>query len=139
MGRSGIWADVDGIYYLGPGIESAFIRASPTGIYWFFAVAEELVSGGPRRRTHRRHARGRIGAHGAAVRRTFRAITAATSELRYDGVLVDRDPLPSWGAGRVTLIGDAAHPMLPHTGQGAAQAIVDAVTLGEMLYWRHRR
>jgi 2-polyprenyl-6-methoxyphenol hydroxylase-like FAD-dependent oxidoreductase len=64
---------------------------------------------------------------------TFRAITAATSELRYDGVLVDRDPLPSWGAGRVTLIGDAAHPMLPHTGQGAAQAIVDAVTLGKML------
>ena len=33
----------------------------------------------------------------------------------------------------VTLIGDAAHPMLPQTGQGAAQAIVDAVTLGRML------
>jgi 2-polyprenyl-6-methoxyphenol hydroxylase-like FAD-dependent oxidoreductase len=48
-------------------------------------------------------------------------------------VLVDRDPLPSWGAGVVTLIGDAAHPMLPQTGQGAAQAIVDAVTLGRML------
>ncbi len=64
---------------------------------------------------------------------TFRAITAATSELRCDGVLVDRDPLPRWGAGVVTLIGDAAHPMLPQTGQGAAQAIVDAVTLGSML------
>ena len=33
----------------------------------------------------------------------------------------------------VTLLGDAAHPLLPHTGQGAAQAIVDAVTLGTML------
>jgi 2-polyprenyl-6-methoxyphenol hydroxylase-like FAD-dependent oxidoreductase len=31
----------------------------------------------------------------------------------------------------VTLLGDAAHPLLPHTGQGAAQAIVDAVSLGE--------
>ena len=34
------------------------------------------------------------------------------------------------GAGRVTLLGDAAHPMLPHTGQGAAQAMEDAVALG---------
>ena len=33
----------------------------------------------------------------------------------------------------VTLLGDAAHPLLPHTGQGAAQTIVDAVTLGEAL------
>ena len=48
-------------------------------------------------------------------------------------LLVDRDPLPRWGDGVVTLIGDAAHPMLPHTGQGAAQAIVDAVSLGKML------
>ena len=36
-----------------------------------------------------------------------------------------------WGSGVVTLLGDAAHPLLPHTGQGAAQAIVDAVTLGK--------
>ena len=47
--------------------------------------------------------------------------------------LVDRDPLPRWGEGVVTLLGDAAHPLLPHTGQGAAQAIVDAVTLGQVL------
>ena len=33
----------------------------------------------------------------------------------------------------MTLLGDAAHPLLPHTGQGAAQAIVDAVTLGRVL------
>jgi 2-polyprenyl-6-methoxyphenol hydroxylase-like FAD-dependent oxidoreductase len=63
---------------------------------------------------------------------TFRAVTAATDELRCDE-LVDRDPLPFWGRGVVTLLGDAAHPVLPHTGQGAAQAIVDAVTLGKAL------
>jgi 2-polyprenyl-6-methoxyphenol hydroxylase-like FAD-dependent oxidoreductase len=64
----------------------------------------------------------------------FRAITGATSlaEMRLDELFV-RDPLAEWGAGPVTLVGDAAHPMLPHTGQGAAQALEDAVELGRAL------
>ena len=129
---------MDVIYYLGRGIESAFIRAGATGIYWFLAVAEELVAAEPRRKADSTPIFAEAAAHvlkqlAPEFDNTFRAITSATSELHYDGVLVDRDPLPSWGAGRVTLLGDAAHPMLPHTGQGAAQAIVDAVTLGKML------
>ena len=57
-------------------------------------------------------------------------ICAATkSEDRRLDALFDRDPLPVWGTGPVTLLGDAAHPMLPHTGQGAAQALEDAVAL----------
>lgn len=63
---------------------------------------------------------------------TFRAMTTATTDLRLDE-LIDRDPLSSWGNGAVTLLGDAAHPMLPHTGQGAAQAMVDAVSLANAL------
>jgi salicylate hydroxylase len=43
--------------------------------------------------------------------------------------LFDRAPLPRWSAGRVTLLGDACHPMLPFMAQGAAQAIEDAATL----------
>ena len=126
--------DAEAIYYMGPGIESAFIRASATGIYWFVAVAEELVPLEVRLKTDTTSGARALLAHLAPqFDNTFRAITGATSELRYDGVLVDRDPLPTWGTGVVTLIGDAAHPMLPHTGQGAAQAIVDAVTLGRML------
>ena len=129
--------DVDAIYYLGAGIESAFIRASATGIYWFFAVAEELVPVAIREKVDDAPvatSAGEILAYMAPqFDASFRAITSATSERRYDGVLVDRDPLPSWGTGRVTLIGDAAHPMLPQTGQGAAQAIVDAVTLAKTL------
>jgi 2-polyprenyl-6-methoxyphenol hydroxylase-like FAD-dependent oxidoreductase len=117
----------DAIYYLGPGVESAFLRASATGIYWFFAVAEELLPAGMT------DAAALVAHVAPRFDDTFRAITAATSELRCDGILVDRDPLPSWGTGPVTLLGDAAHPMLPHTGQGAAQAIVDAMTLGQML------
>jgi 2-polyprenyl-6-methoxyphenol hydroxylase-like FAD-dependent oxidoreductase len=43
--------------------------------------------------------------------------------------LFDRDPLPRWSVGRVTLLGDACHPMYPFMGQGAAQAIEDGATL----------
>jgi salicylate hydroxylase len=44
--------------------------------------------------------------------------------------LYDRDPLPVWTQGRVSLLGDSAHPMLPFLGLGAAMAIEDAVVLG---------
>ncbi len=47
--------------------------------------------------------------------------------------LADREPLPFWTKGVVTLLGDAAHPVLPDTSQGARQAIVDGVTLGQAL------
>jgi salicylate hydroxylase len=47
--------------------------------------------------------------------------------------LYDRDPLDHWTSGRLTLLGDAAHPMLPHLGQGANQAIEDAVALSVFL------
>ena len=47
--------------------------------------------------------------------------------------LYDREPLPTWSRGRLTLLGDAAHPMLPHLGQGANQAIEDGMALSTML------
>jgi 2-polyprenyl-6-methoxyphenol hydroxylase-like FAD-dependent oxidoreductase len=43
--------------------------------------------------------------------------------------MIDRDPLPRWTHGRVTLLGDAAHPMYPIGSNGASQAILDARTL----------
>jgi salicylate hydroxylase len=47
--------------------------------------------------------------------------------------LLDRDPLPRWSDGPVALLGDAAHPMFPFLGQGAAQAVEDAAVLAACL------
>jgi 5-methylphenazine-1-carboxylate 1-monooxygenase len=47
--------------------------------------------------------------------------------------MVDRDPLPSWGRGRVTLMGDAAHPVYPIGSNGGSQAIIDARVLAREL------
>ena len=47
--------------------------------------------------------------------------------------MVDKDPLPRWGEGRITLMGDAAHPMYPRGSNGSAQALIDARTLAEEL------
>jgi 2-polyprenyl-6-methoxyphenol hydroxylase-like FAD-dependent oxidoreductase len=56
---------------------------------------------------------------------------AADTILEYP--MVDRDPLPFWTAGRITLLGDAAHPMVPRGSNGAGQAILDARTLADCL------
>ncbi len=47
--------------------------------------------------------------------------------------MYDRAPLSRWSDGRLTLLGDAAHPMLPHLGQGVNQALEDAVALATLL------
>ena len=63
----------------------------------------------------------RIGQVLAQVDKTFR------------WALYDREPLPTWSQGRLTLLGDAAHPMLPHLGQGANQSIEDGMALATIL------
>jgi 5-methylphenazine-1-carboxylate 1-monooxygenase len=51
----------------------------------------------------------------------------------YEYPMCDRDPLPKWSFGRVTLLGDAAHPMYPVGSNGASQAILDARCLAPLL------
>jgi len=57
--------------------------------------------------------------------------TGEDAILRND--MYDRDPVEQWGSGRITLLGDAAHPMTPNLGQGACQAIEDALVLARHL------
>ena len=93
-------------------------------VYWF--ATETAPPGG----------RGRDGEK-ADLRRVFRGwhepvealidATGASRILRND--IYDRPVLRTWGRGRVTLLGDAAHPMTPNLGQGACQAIEDAIVL----------
>jgi salicylate hydroxylase len=68
----------------------------------------------------------------AGWHKQIRRIIAA-ADTCFIWALFDRDPLPRWSVGRVTLLGDACHPMYPFMGQGAAQAIEDGATLAACL------
>jgi salicylate hydroxylase len=57
----------------------------------------------------------------------------AQVQMTFRWALYDREPLPAWTKGRLTLLGDAAHPMLPHLGQGANQSIEDGMALATIL------
>jgi 2-polyprenyl-6-methoxyphenol hydroxylase-like FAD-dependent oxidoreductase len=116
-----------GAQYFGCGFEAGVARASARHVYWYMSVRAEDFP--PPRDAAAVAAR-----CAGAFHAPFRAILASTpvDDLRLDE-LFERDPLSDWGRGPVTLLGDAAHPMLPHAGQGAAQALEDAVALGTVL------
>jgi len=130
--------NASGAQYFGRGFEAGVARAGEREVYWYMSLrADQLArrslgeggfpidSGSPAALAERCASR---------FHEAFRAIVRATraEDLRLDE-LFERDLSDDWGEGRVTLLGDAAHPMLPHAGQGAAQALEDAVTLGHVL------
>jgi 2-polyprenyl-6-methoxyphenol hydroxylase-like FAD-dependent oxidoreductase len=100
---------------------------------WAVMARVNPAAGQPRREDWNRQ-----GAHEEAlafVRDRFRlgdidpvAMIEATGAI-YEYPNCDRDPLPRWSFGRVTLLGDAAHPMYPVGSNGASQAILDASAL----------
>ena len=61
-----------------------------------------------------------------------RAVLAAAPEVHKWGIF-ERDPLPQWTLGRITLLGDSCHPMTPYMASGAAMALEDAVILARCL------
>lgn len=113
----------------GPGLRAAVCPLDARRVYWWAALnAPEGEADVPAERQNYLLDKFRGWPHGIV---DFIAATPAASILRND--LVDRAPLPSWSRGRVTLLGDAAHPTTPNLGQGACMAIEDAPVLADAL------
>ena len=117
-----------GAQYFGRGIEAGLGYAGGTTVYWYMSLPRALVMKGPM------DPPAVLGRAAVGFHDRFRTIVFATrpEDMRLDE-LFDREPIAAWGTGPVTLLGDAAHPMLPHAGQGAAQALEDACALGRLL------
>jgi 2-polyprenyl-6-methoxyphenol hydroxylase-like FAD-dependent oxidoreductase len=112
------------VAYLDEGLEAATTRAGSDAVYWYLSLLAKDVADEPPEPASILERRM------PAFESSLQNILSRTrpDDMRFDQ-LVSRDPLAQWGADRVTLLGDAAHPVLPHTGQGAAQALEDAVAL----------
>jgi 2-polyprenyl-6-methoxyphenol hydroxylase-like FAD-dependent oxidoreductase len=118
-----------GFEALGPGSRFGFSHLGKGRIFWFAALN---LPEGRRYAPEERH---------RLAEETFRdwyppvpAVIAATStaDILFHPIH-DRKPLRQWSVGSVTLLGDAAHPMLPNLGQGGAQAMEDALVLASLL------
>ena len=120
--------EMGGLQYFGRGVEAGVARASASDVYWYVSLPADKAP------AHDADARSLLDGVLPAFHEPFRALVASTpdGDLRVDD-LRDREPLAEWGEGPITLLGDAAHPMLPHAGQGAAQALEDAAVLGRSL------
>ncbi len=112
----------------GPGCEFGFVPIGPDRTYWF--ATENVAEGLPSPAGEHQHLLQKFEEWHDPIPR----LVAATSELdvlRHD--IYDRTPVSNWSRGPVVVIGDAAHPMRPHMGQGGCQAIEDGVLLSMRL------
>lgn len=113
----------------GRGIRFGFSHIGNNRIHWFAAInapeGEKDEPMGRKQETLRR-----LDGWYEPVRAVIEA-TEDAAILRHD--IYDRAPLRRWSEGRVTLVGDAAHPMLPNLGQGAGQGMEDALVLARCL------
>jgi 2-polyprenyl-6-methoxyphenol hydroxylase-like FAD-dependent oxidoreductase len=116
-----------GVNWVGRGSEFLAFHLSDDRIYWA-GVTKEPAGERPRDGGHKVDLLQRFGSWAEPVPALITA-TDETAILRND--MYDRPPARQWSRGRVTLVGDAAHPMTPNSGQGACQALEDAVALGK--------
>lgn len=106
----------------GRGARFGLVPIDGDRIYWF--ATANVSAGGPDEK------KAELLERFAGWHDPIQAVIQATPDdaiLRTD--IADRDPLKRWSEGRITLLGDAAHPMTPNLGQGGGQAIEDAVVL----------
>jgi 2-polyprenyl-6-methoxyphenol hydroxylase-like FAD-dependent oxidoreductase len=117
----------DGMNWWGRGSEFVAFHLADGSIYWA-AVTKKPRGEEPGPDGHKQD----VFVHFGTWAQPVPALIAATPDaaiLRND--MYDRPAARHWSRGRVTLVGDAAHPMTPNQGQGACQALDDAVALGE--------
>ncbi|MCA1321682.1 FAD-dependent monooxygenase [Bacillus tianshenii] len=113
----------------GHGKRFGFSHLGQDRIFWFAAINApegKVIPIGARKQAALEHFKGWYN--------PIESVIQATNEeeiLHHD--IFDKKPLSHWGSGRVTLLGDAAHPMLPNLGQGGAQAMEDAIVLADCL------
>jgi 2-polyprenyl-6-methoxyphenol hydroxylase-like FAD-dependent oxidoreductase len=112
----------------GAGREVGHVPLGDGHTYWF--ATERAPEGGAAPDGELTHLRRRFGSWAEPIPALL-AATAPADVIRND--LYDRAPARQWSRGRVTLVGDAAHPMRPHLGQGGCQGIEDAAVLAEMV------
>jgi 2-polyprenyl-6-methoxyphenol hydroxylase-like FAD-dependent oxidoreductase len=118
----------EGFFTLGQGHRFGCAPLGDGHIYWFatyYAPAGEPAPADPHDLLQ-----SKFGDWHAPVPQLI-ASTPTEDILRTD--IFDREPTPGWSRGRVTLLGDAAHPMTPDLGQGACQALEDAIVLSRLL------
>lgn len=114
---------------MGAGREVGHVPLGPGHTYWF--ATERAAEGATAPDGELDHLRRRF----ASWAEPIPALMAATAEgdvLRND--LYDRDFARQWSRGPVVLVGDAAHPMRPHLGQGGCQGLEDAAVLAAMVH-----
>lgn len=109
---------------VGIGTEFGHVPLGATHTYWF--GTERQPEGGVSPAGELTHLRSRYGSWVDPVPALL-AATDPADVLRSD--LYDREPARQWSRGPVVLVGDAAHPMRPHLGQGGCQGLEDAATL----------
>jgi 2-polyprenyl-6-methoxyphenol hydroxylase-like FAD-dependent oxidoreductase len=113
----------------GPGARFGIVPIGHGEVYWF-ATVNAPAGGRDEPGRARAHLLERFGGWHAPIASLLEA-TAEENIVRTD--INDRPPVTHWSKGRVTLLGDAAHPMTPNMGQGGCQAIEDAVVLAGCL------
>ncbi len=115
--------------YWGRGRHFGLVPLTQERFYWFATRnARESEAESPAGRKHEVLA---LFAHWYASIPALIEATPASAILHND--IYDTLPLPCWSQGRVTLLGDAAHPMTPNLGQGACQSLEDALVLAQSL------
>jgi 2-polyprenyl-6-methoxyphenol hydroxylase-like FAD-dependent oxidoreductase len=113
----------------GPGARFLFYHVGADQLYW-----EGIFATQPGGTDPPGDHKGAVAARFAGWAEPVPSIIAATQESGITrGDIYDRPPVKRWGEGRVTLLGDAAHPMTNAAGQGANQTIEDAVVLAARL------